>query len=260
MSNNCLLSKLKAAVDNPMLKGLNEFEMDARYTESSNPIVQSFTIQMTTSESGTIYVTEGGAFAESLEALETNPLTSLSYTGAKTLYFKNANYKIRIADKSKIRTLASSTETYTRLRVVMPTVEQLSYLPICTKITIVGVNFEEDITELRGLPALTDLRFMHNNAFGDIQGLAKFKGLTTLRLDDTKLTGTLESFLEAQWQGPDGRKSGSISTLHLENSLVTFHGNVPTGGLSAQFADGGITVTEGGTTIATYNGSTWSYV
>jgi len=141
----------------------------------------------------------------------------------------------------------------------MPTVEQLSYLPICTKIVVYGVNFEEDITKLTELPALVDLRCQHCNAFGDIKGLAKFKGLTTLRAEDSKVSGTLESFLVAQWQGSDGRKSGSIG-VHIEDTLATFHGNIPTGVLSAQFADGGITVTEGGTTIATYNGSTWSYV
>ena len=120
-----------------------------------------------------------------------------------------------------------------------------------------------DISSLKTLVALTDLRFGSfqsvRNIKGDIGYLGTLVNLTRLDINQTGISGALESFVENLYN--NGRTSGSITIYGASTSpYVTFNGNSITGNqLTITFNANGAVVSSGGSTIGTlYNGA-WTY-
>lgn len=164
---NCLITKLKAAVDNGDLKKLGVLTLSikslssADYTNNPNStyftLIVNDAVEVKVVGDGYIGISSGDRTHESLQ---------LS-AGTTNIYLSNANFKVEISNKYAITTITCSGSFS------------------CP--SMVGL----DITELDYVTGLTALTNSYNNAkvYGDISALVKASPLATLRLDNSNITG-----------------------------------------------------------------------
>lgn len=97
----------------------------------------------------------------------------------------------------------------------------------------------------------------NNNVTGNIANIPNLN-LVGCVIESSGISGTIESYFQKFWTL--GKRDGS-ATVRANGSKITFHNNT-IGTLttySGAFSSSEIVVSVGGTTVATFNGSTWSY-
>lgn len=128
----------------------------------------------------------------------------------------------------------------------------------------IDIRYQNNVTgklsDLANLISLKNITFTALHfVTGDISILSNLVSLERLILDFTSVDGDLESLLEGLLAS--GRTSGSLH-CDLEGSGVKFNSQSQGVGSTydAVFGDNGISVSKGGNIVASYDGTTWTYV
>lgn len=166
MANDCLVTKLKASVDNNDLFKLGEFKIKNVYS-ASGITETNCAIDFKTC---TVRTNKGGYFATSFAGLNepSSRLTELTVINEQRLYFSNGDYDIIIGDKYNIYELYMP-DNYPLKRV------DLADLKYCTKLWNVSARnaAQGDIANFSGCTQLGALVLSNNNeVYGDIAAFA----------------------------------------------------------------------------------------
>ena len=123
------------------------------------------------------------------------------------------------------------------------------------------LNLRGDISSIIGNTGLTKIICFSSGLNGDIADLGGLVSLTAAVFHSgskhANIHGTVESFVEAQWS--NNRRSGTVE-LDVIDTGCTLNEVPVTRGLSVTFSASNVVVKNGSNeTMATYDGSTWTY-
>lgn len=249
----CLVTKLKSAIDNDSLDILGS--IDFFVNKWSPAYIPVLTIKVKTSNECKVILPDGEYFTTSdgvtpLDGEATN-VKVLDSTWNSSLYFSYVNnepYKVIVTNGAGIKEL----------------------FPQNTNGNIIT---NTDTLKYQYMTSATDIS--KNNFFGKADIGSKFnildfchsKTLVNLAFQNPNITGTVESIVELQWGL--GRRSTKLYLNYClgYNSSLTLNGNrisslgTAAQGLEIMFSSSDVKVNkENHTNLATYDGSTWTYV
>ena len=234
--NNCLVTTLKAAVNDNSLLRMGEMRIKISYIESPNEYSQSITLGF--SKSVDLEIIGEGYFTDAtLNANNGKKLTCNA--GNNVIYFSNGNYEIAILDKYSLNYLQTSSRNDKFYPNKAIDLKNLKYLEHLTTVISGANNLSGDISALSGLTNLTSLSIVNSNLLGDISALSGLTSLTTLNIGVDNLSGdisALSSMTSLKTLSMNNNKlSGDISVLSGLTSLkvVNISNNNLTGDISA---------------------------
>lgn len=241
MSKNCLITTLKGSVANSKLPKFGEIELNAVTlpTIINNKQIQ-ISIIIPHGEEYNIRVTDGGYFATSVENLEdpekrmtTLPEGTVSTGASVSYFFKNDTYKIYLKGKYIINMLTISNSGSKRAHLINFDISNLKYCENLKRIDASGnIYFDGDVSAFAELKNLYAIAATFCNLYGNIINFGNMKisqdssfgNNTFLDLGQTKINGTVESFVEKQVE--NGRTTTiPFRAFGLMSSEVTFGGH-----------------------------------
>lgn len=233
MANNCLVTKLKAVVNNSNLKKLGV--LDIYGTGNAD-------IALRCSSPITVKCISGSMY---LDQARTQPITEKVIpvsASSSTVYIVNGTH-IEVSSKYNITfvyatpaTDKMSTEYFkystgiTRLTVpqIKGKLSDLSGLTSCTTLELVGtsvpynVELEGAASDIAGLTALIKINLVRaQHIYGSFESLGKCIALTDIKIAETRIGGTVEAFVARQ------RGAGRTTASNIAISLAdtTFNGS-----------------------------------
>lgn len=233
MANNCLVTKLKATVDNSNLKKLGVLDIygtgnaDIGFKGSSPITVKCV--------SGTMYSDSGRTQSITEKEIPVSANTTYLYIVDGTHIEVSSKYNITFVyatpatDKMSTEDFKYSTGI-TRLTVpqIKGKLSDLSGLTSCTTLELVGTSvpynneLEGVASDIAGLTGLTKISLLRAiKITGSFESLGKCTALTDIKIAETKIGGTVEAFVARQ-RGA-GRTTASNIAISLANT--TFNGN-----------------------------------
>ena len=233
MANNCLVTKLKATVNNSNLEKLGVLDIfgtgnaDIGFKGSSPITVKCV--------SGTMYSDQARTQAITEKVIPVSANTTYLYIADGTHIEVSSKYNITFFFATPATEMIS-TEDFkystgiTRLTVpqIKGKLSDLSGLTSCTTLELVGTsapyNFEVegDISDIAGLTALTKINLMRaQKVIGSFESLGKCIALKDIQLAETRIGGTVEAFVARQ------RGAGRTTASNIAISLAdtTFNGS-----------------------------------
>ena len=249
----CLVTKLKSAINNDSLDILGS--IDFFVNKWSPTYVPSLDIKVKTGNECKVILPDGEYFTTSdgvtpLDGEATN-VKVLDSTWNSFLYFSYVNnepYRVIVTNGAGITKLKPS---FSNGNIITNT-DTLKYQYMTSATDISGNNFfgKADIGSKFNI-----LDFCHS------------KTLANLAIQNKNIAGTVESIVELQWGL--GRRStrlflnnclGTGSSLTLNGNPIASLGTIAQG-LEIVFSSSDVKVNNGNhTNLATYDGSTWTYV
>lgn len=238
MANNCLVTKLKATVDNSNLKKLGVLDIygtgnaDIGFKGSSPITVKCV--------SGTMYSDSGRTQAITEKVIPVSTNSSYVYIVNGTHIEVSSKYDITFFYATPTTEMIN-TEDFkystgiTRLTVpqIKGNLSNLSGLTSCTALELVSssapYNFalEGTAADIAGLTALTKINLVRaQHVIGSFESLGKCIALTDIKLAESNIAGTVEAFVARQ-RGA-GRTTASNIAISLANT--TFNGSSVTHG------------------------------
>ena len=233
MANNCLVTKLKAVVNNSNLKKLGVLDIygtgnaDIGFKGSSPITVKCISGSMYSDQARTQAITE-----------KEIPVSA----NAAYVYITNGTH-IEVSNKYAItfvyatpQTEKISTEDFkystgiTRLTVpqIKGNLSDLSGLTSCTTLELVGASvpynseLEGAASDIAGLTALTKINLLRaQHIYGSFESLGKCIALTEIKIAETRIAGTVEAFVARQ----RGAGRTTASNIAISLALTTFNGN-----------------------------------
>lgn len=248
-TNKCLVTSLKGTIESDNLfKELGCIYFDVNQQNIVNATQQqSLQLKAVDYSPWDLEVIGEGAIADSLEELETNPKQIIHKdSGQKTVYVKNANFKLKLTNKYNITQIRQQNslnpQNSSCIVIDQQSVSYLTSLTIFTKagagsFCIDGLKDSKllstlwvfgskdiygDISNLKDCTNLQQIRFQNTSISGSIENLGNLINITELRIENTNCEGNLETF--AQKQVDKGRTSGTLTVKAL-NSNVKYNGS-----------------------------------
>lgn len=233
MANNCLVTKLKATVDNSNLKKLGVLDIygtgnaDIGFKGSSPITVKCV--------SGTMYSDSGRTQSITEKEIPVSANTTYLYIVDGTHIEVSNKYAITFVFMT-VATEKLNTEDFKYstgiIRLTVPQIKgklsDLSGLTSCTTLELVGPSaaYNQELvgtaSDIAGLTALTKLNLMRAvNVTGSFESLGKCIALTEIKIAETLIGGTVEAFVARQ-RGA-GRTTASNITISLADT--TFDGS-----------------------------------
>lgn len=255
---NCLVTKLKESVQNEELMTINGIKINCE----KMPVMEfpSYQCRITyRANTGTkVHTTKNGYFATSLENLdiEENRMTSdTTIDGGNNLrYFANDNYSFIIEDKYDLY--------YWIKPLGYGSVLHINIDDLATNTSMYGFSDDETEGHIQSFSNNTEMEnlVVGGKISGNVNLLSNLSSLVTFSIfnqpDNVDVTGSLETLLSTMWTN---RKSGTMA-IDFRNTLITFNSQTATRlYYTAEFDNSGCVIKENGTTVASYNGSTWTY-
>ena len=265
MANNCLVTKLKATVDNSSLDKIDAFIIKLADLSSypdqkivnianSNPnatmtihggywctgagVSQGETI---TQRANNVKITEAGAYIELSNpyTVTTLQLTSagqrVTYLSPKSkLNLETVNIRATDAAIDNVITVLEGSDSITSF--------SLSYTPV-----------NMDVSFFKKFTILTTLNLINCGLTGSITSLAALRSLIDLDLHDNSITGSLEN-LCSQMNG----RTGTMTVKAFGQSVKLNNAAIANTAVVTFTAANNITISVNSTTVATYNGTTWT--
>ena len=248
-TNKCLVTSLKGTIESDNLfKELGCIYFDVKQQNIVNAQQQqSMQLKAVDYNPWDLEVIGEGAIADSFEELETNPKQIIHKdSGQKTVYVKNANFKLKLTNKYNITQIRQQNsinpQNSSCIEIDQQSVSYLTSLVIFIKVgegsfcidglkdskslTTLWVFGSKDIygniSNLKDCTSLQQIRFQDTSISGSIENLGNLINVTDLRINNTLCEGNLEAF--AQKQVDKGRTSG-ILTVYASNSNVKYNGS-----------------------------------
>ena len=211
--NNCLVTKLKAVVDNDDL----EFFGGIEFTVNSENAITGQVIRSINTDNARITVIGDGTMTVNTSPSSTygNGETFVVPNLARTITFSAGNYKVRIDNKYALADLRFGRVNW----------KSLNQVKNCNEITILAVTMlgyvKGSLSSLEGMTKLTQLQLDRTYGYtGNIKSLGKLTALTKLNLTkneshDSLIEGDVLDFVSEQV------KSGRTS-MSYESPLSCF--------------------------------------
>lgn len=234
----CLVTKLKATVNDDSLPVLGALTFIKRAMSGQTAVNNAY-VEMVVSEICELKVVEGSGFYTD------NTVTTIDPNKVKTIYPPGTNY-LYVAPGTKLRLTPKYPLTKLLLNAAELNVEELAYINELTNVSAtlyakgnIGVvdmssykfiSFSNssdvfgDIAQCKLSSALTHINISDTSIEGDIaDAFGACTNLGTLTISRINITGTIESFVEAQ--RANGRTSGSVKIPYVgECSALTYNG------------------------------------
>ena len=224
--NNCLVTTLKAAVNDNSLLRMGEMRIKISSIESPNRDTQSITLGF--DKRVDLEIIGEGYFTDATLSANNGKKMTAS-TGQNAIYFSNGNYEIAILDKYSLNYLQTSSRNDKFYPNKAIDLKNLKYLEHLTTVISGANNLSGDISALSGLTNLTSLSIVNSNLLGDISALSGLTSLTTLNIGADNLSGdisVLSSMTSLTYLNlAVNNLSGDISVLSSMTSLKTLSMN-----------------------------------
>lgn len=192
----CLITKLKGAVDNNSLKKMNEFRIGVEKITSPNSNTQGFSVQF--SKETTLSIIGDGYFTdENLSANKGKSLIVPAQNGynVTTIYLSNGTYEVSIPDKFALTRLYShpkydgiSEKSHCSLDI-----DELKYVNNMLGLSLSNIKATGDISSLSNKVKMDTLRLINVDVYGDIDSLSNLTELRKLQSYSTKISGNISS-------------------------------------------------------------------
>lgn len=247
-TNKCLVTSLKGSIESDgLFKELGCIYFDVKQQNIVNVNQQQILLKAVDYSPWDLEVIGEGAIADSFEELETNPKQTIHKdSGQKTVYVKNANFKLKLTNKYNITHIRQQNSTNPQnsscIEIDQQSVSYLTSLEMFIKVgagsfCIDGLKDSKslgtlwvfgskdiygDISNLKDCTSLQQIRFQDTSISGSIENLGNLINVTELRINNTICEGNLETF--AQKQVDSGRTSGTL-TVQALNSNVKYNGS-----------------------------------
>lgn len=275
MAKDCLKTTLKGnVVGNDILK-LGYFVINVKESTTASTI--SIVLKKTPDvDSVKIYALDGGSFKV---GSDTTLVTEYTLNVNTTLNIIPNNKTFRILIGAKYGEMDTINTTNPN---VFMDLSELKYINFLKNFTVPTNNLSYgDITHVLSLPSLRQTSFYSNdNITGSIEGLkdnnvittiiasntgvegdisnVNCRSINTIRFSKTNVSGSLEDFCEAQIANE--RQSGTSISI-IVPSTVSLH-NVAIDSsktYTINFSGSGCSISNGSSTVATYDGTNWTY-
>ena len=219
MENNCLVTKLKANVNDNSLLKIGEIRFTRRLNEKTASIRLNFSTYPVVIET-----LDGSACLTFDESMLTGLTNRLVLDSLKYFYVKNTGVVLRLNEKYNLSSIETDVFTInlddlkycTKLENISGpnckgSLESIKTLPIKV---LAGLKFEQSqyISSLSGLTSLSNITLYHvDNIEGDISSLSSLTGLNTIGFTSKKLIGDISSLSSLT----------GLTYVNLENTRVT---------------------------------------
>ena len=195
MANNCLVTKLKGAVDNSNLPLYGYIKVNVMYDPSvSTPQVINFLVDSQFMPDGLIVKSAGGNYiAATAEALDTNPVNELTFgPGTQHVYFKNANYSILISNKYSYINVIESPSS-----ILEVDLDEFKYMTGIGSLQTNDVHAKGDLGVLKDKLSnrLAVMDYGGTNLYGNVTGFANTLEYFQIQAtaENTRVTGSVDS-------------------------------------------------------------------
>lgn len=201
MANKCLVTRLKAAIQNDDLPLFDTIKLQATERSSSNTNV--FKLGVQTNEDGvTIRVDGDGYFANAYADLsdETKRMTEtvvIKTSSSKSLYFKSGVYNVYIQNAHSLRAIFIEGPSTTDKNFFRLDLAELRNNPGIETLKASQSNVYGDIGDIPS--TITDLMLSYASAvYGNIRNIATKSVFTRVWITGTLVTGSIEDFVAGQ--------------------------------------------------------------
>lgn len=209
--NQCLVTKLKASVNNDSLPILGGFIV--KVTNLSDRLRMLFAgCTMDVDGSATIYDNA------------TDNVIPVPFASIADIKVSAGTYKLVVKDKYNLTQIAFRGTNDNDLR---PCVSfNIEELEPCTELTVLSLSRTKCYGDIKYISGLTSMSFVdvnYTDVTGDIASLGKMTNLTNWSIANSKLIGSIENFVKAQ--RANGRTVFSTGIpSHIYNTNITFNG------------------------------------
>lgn len=265
-TNKCLVTSLKGSIESDnIFKELGCIYFDVKQQNIVNATKQqSLLLKAVEHSPWDLEVIGEGAIANSLEELETNPKQIIHKdSGQKTVYVKNANFKLKLTNKYNITQIRQQNSTNPQnsscIEIDQQSVSYLISLEMFIKVgagsfCIDGLKNSKslvtlwvfgskdiygDISNLKDCTNLQQIRFQDTSIGGSIENLGNLINITELIISNTICEGNIETF--AQKQVDNGRTSGTL-TIYALNSNIKYNGSSIANYITISFNESGYVI------------------
>ena len=227
MANKCLVTRLKAAIQNDDLPLFDTIKLQA--TERSSTTANVFRLGVRSNEDGvTIRVDGDGYFATTYANLsdQTKRMTETTVTNTssfKFLYFKSGVYNVFLQNAHNIYALnvegpAVASPNFFRLDIA-----ELKNNP---GIVVLQANQSNVYGNIGDIPStITDLMFTNTpSVYGNIRDIASKSVFTRVWIRETLVTGSIEDFVAGQIS--QGAETSDWIAVNGFGTRLTFGGIV----------------------------------
>jgi hypothetical protein len=243
MANDCLVTKLKSAVDNSNLEKLGVVKLSIK--KQTNAIEMwsngGSCIVSVLNNTGTITAVSGVG-SQLIDSTHAKIANGGIAQGGNITFTGNESIQIEISDKYKLGTL------YRVINIENP--DSLQYMKELMKIYINQYSSFSPEFELNNLSNCTkciELEFNSPRLKGNINSLGKLTAITYINIYNAQVTGSIESFVASQ--RTNGRTTCDSIRTAFGGTSVTFNGQAISGGSEKVLSWTADTITFDGTTI-----------
>ena len=219
--NNCLVTTLKAAVNDNSLLRMGEMRIKISSIESPNEFSQS--IKLRFMKNVDLEIIGEGYFTDATLSVNNGKKMTCN-AGDNIIHFSNGNYEIAVLDKYAINGLLASKQDGEFYPNKVVALEALKYSDSLTYIITGDNNLTGNTSALSRLTSLTQLKIANNNLTGNISALSELTSLTVLHIDGNNLTGDISALSRltslTRFVGNNNNLSGDISALSGLTSLT----------------------------------------
>lgn len=236
---NCLVTKLKASVNNDNLPILNTMKFFKDWVQSSYNTNYYVNVIPADGKTLTAYLSDGKVFLDQ----SGNPMSNtLTITSSNFVHVPLDRCTMFIKNKADIKKVQSTFTDFT-----IP----LSEFSYCTNIEIIRLYLSGDTKDISMNTKLVEFYSQnHNGISGNISDFGKCTSLTVLTVNSNRFAGSIEAFVAAQ--RANGRTSVSSSSpiaVALTGANVTFNGGNASKARAANLYWDATTITYDGETI-----------
>lgn len=236
---NCLVTKLKASVNNENLPILNTVKFFKDEVQSSYNV--NLYIQLVPADGKTLtaYLSDGKVFLDN----SGNPMSNtLTISSSNIIHVPLDSCTMYIKNKNNIKNFFSTFYNFS-----VP----LSEFSYCTNIEVLKLYLSGDTKDISMNTKIVEFNsYTQSKVSGNLSDFGKCTSLAKLNINSNKFDGSIEAFVAAQ--RANGRTSVSSSSpieITLTHSLVTFNGQDASKARIANLYWDGTTITYDGETI-----------
>lgn len=204
MANQCLVTRLKAAIQNDNLPLFNTIKLTAHSITSNVELLSRLRISTYGGDGVTIKVDGDGYFATSYANLsdETKRLTETTVTSTSStgvdFFFKKGEYNVLLYNANNIKKIMINGQTASGYVTVLQA--DLSEFKNNPGINQLDLNLSSATGSINDLPSTIHILYLSNtpNVIGNLDELARRCTFTNIFITNTGIIGSVENFVAGQ--------------------------------------------------------------
>ena len=192
---DCLVTKLKGAVDDSSLMHIGEFRIGISQVESPSSKTQSFNFIFT--KDARLEIIGDGYFTD--KALTANKGKTLDIVAntPTDVYVSTGNLEIAILDKYSLDRVIfgnnAEVVTSNQMNNRSMNINDLKYSTRLKNINVSSNKVTGDLSSIKNLTKLVDLSIANSQVFGDLSNIKNLTKLSLLYINNTKISGNISA-------------------------------------------------------------------